>query len=196
MKSQNNKRILSNVVVVVIVLVIFLFLNKRGTTDIIIDDSIEKITITSTAFDDEGAIPDKYTGKGEDISPSLQLSGLSDKAVSIAIIMDDLDIPWNANFTHWVIWNIPIQNTIPEAIPSGKSVSSLGGAVQGVAYGQNEYRGPNPPFGTHRYEYHVFVLDCMVELDNTAGKSELMVEIEDHILQYGSIIGWYPEAPN
>lgn len=165
-----------------------------GSADIVIGDEIERIVITSTAFANLGAIPDRYTGKSEDVSPDLTLSEVSADAKSIAIIMDDLDIPVLPSYTHWAIWNIPPTTAISEAIPSGETVESLGGAVQGMGYGKHQYRGPNPPFGSHRYRFHVFVLDELLPLNATAGKKEMLDTMQGHILQYGAITGWYPRA--
>jgi Raf kinase inhibitor-like YbhB/YbcL family protein len=102
--------------------------------------------------------------------------------------MDDLDFPLGV-FNHWVIWNIPPQTQIPEAIPHGAVVNSLGGAIQGKGYGINQYKGPNPPFGTHRYKFNVYVLDTKINLDSKADKKELLKQMDGHILQYGSITG-------
>lgn len=146
----------------------------------------ENITITSNAFKNGGAIPVKYTGKGEDVSPDLELSNISPQAKSIAIIMDDLSI---GSFNHWVIWNIPPMKKIPEAIPRGVGTGILGGAVQGKGYGINQYKGPNPPSGTHKYKFNVFVLDTLLNLSSNMGKSELLKQMEGHILQYGTITG-------
>lgn len=190
------KRIILLAQLVVIVLAVTIFLNRRGTTDIVVDVSVDRIHVASDAFKDSEAIPDRYTGNGEDVSPPFNLSGLSDTAVSIAIIMDDLDVPWENNYTHWVLWNMPAQDTIPAAIPYGEYVASLEGAIQGVAFGRNRYRGPKPPFGTHRYQYHIFVLDDMLDLQSTAGKVDLLAAMEGHVLQYGSLTGWYPKVPN
>ena len=141
-------------------------------------------------------MPDKYTGHGEDASPALELSELAEDAVSIVIIMDDLDVPWKSNYTHWVIWNIPASTHIPEGISHGDVVHELNGAIQGTAYGQNCYRGPMPPFGTHRYQFHVFALDTSLDLNSSCGKNDLVNAMEGHILQYGAIIGWYPREAN
>jgi len=191
MKTKKRKGIVLLAIVVAATIFIALFINKKGNTDIIMDTSIDNITVTSTAFEEMGIIPARYTADGEDISPDLNLVGLSDQAVSIAIIMDDLDVPWAPNFTHWVIWNIPAQSTIPEAVSHGEIVSSLDDARQGIAYGKHYYRGPNPPFGSHRYQFHVFVLDSMLDLESTAKKADLLRAMEGHILQYGYIIGNY-----
>ncbi|MGL6197299.1 MAG: YbhB/YbcL family Raf kinase inhibitor-like protein [Lachnospiraceae bacterium] len=155
-------------------------------------DNIPQIQVTSNAFEDGGNIPKQYTGFGDDISPELILSSISDDAISIAIVMDDLDIPFIKSYNHWTIWNIPVMEQIPENIPYGAVVESLNGAKQGVGYGKNRYRGPKPPTfirGTHHYVFHVFVLDCMLDLNTASGKKELIKAIDGHVLQYGNITG-------
>jgi phosphatidylethanolamine-binding protein (PEBP) family uncharacterized protein len=81
-----------------------------------------ELKVTSATFFDNEYIPKKYTGFGEDISPEFHLHNLSVKAVSIAIIMDDLDIPFIRALNHWLIWNIPRTDWIPENIPYGSPV--------------------------------------------------------------------------
>lgn len=189
---MKRKRVWIVLVILLLVVIVAInwVLNYRGTTDIKIDNSIERIEVTSTAFNDMELIPIEYTGNGIDISPGFTLINLSDQAISIAIIMDDLDIPISSNYTHWVIWNIPAQVNIPEGISHGET--SYAGATQGIAYGNHRYRGPKPPFGSHRYQFHIFVLDSMLELDSSATKKELLEAMEGHIIQYGTITGWYP----
>ena len=195
MKKKTKRITIAVVVAVLAIAAIFLF-NKRGKTDIIVDDSIPRLNVSSPSFENLGAMPDKHTGRGEDISPALELSGLVDGAASVAIIMDDLDVPWGSNYTHWVVWNIPAIAYIPEGLSHGETIAELNGAIQGTAYGVNCYRGPLPPFGTHRYQFHVFVLDTALDLDASRGKSDLTAAMDGHILQYGTIIGWYPRAAN
>ncbi|MDL2236558.1 YbhB/YbcL family Raf kinase inhibitor-like protein [Christensenellaceae bacterium OttesenSCG-928-K19] len=152
----------------------------------------KNIIVTSTAFENGGIIPVKFTGYGEDVSPGLTLSGLDENAKSIAIVMDDVDHPIKPNFNHWVIWNILPSEKIQEGIPRGKVLETLGGAVQGRAYGKHRYRGPKPPFGwSHRYRYHVYVLDTKLDLDPGTRKDGLLAATEGHIIQYGVLEGRY-----
>ena len=195
-KKRKSKKWIIIIVVVVLLLAIsaaaYFIFNSRGKTDIAVDSSVPRINVTSPAFINLGVIPKKYTGHGEDISPALDLAELDENAVSIAIIMDDLDVPWAANFTHWVIWNIPAITHIPEGIAPGKTVPDLEDAVQGVAYGTNRYRGPKPPFGTHRYLFHIFVLDAKMNLDSSCSKIDLLNAMQGYVLQYGTLTGWFP----
>ena len=151
-----------------------------------------KLTVTSTEFRDGGAIPLRYSARGEDVSPSFSIDNISPCAKSIAIIMDYMSHPIFGIGNHWVIWNIPIQNMIPEGIPHGAFVSTLNGAVQGVGYGRHRYKGPKPPLqSTHTYQFNVYTLDCMLELSSSAKKKELLACMEGHILQRAILSGTF-----
>lgn len=153
-----------------------------------------ELLITSKMFEDGRFMPIECTGFGSDISPDFHLHNLSDKAVSIAIIMDDLDIPFIPAYNHWLIWNIPNTERIPEHIPHGPEVSGLGNARQGIGYGRNRYRGPKQPVfirNSHRYVFYFYALDCFLDLESTAKKRELVKAMAGHILQKGSFMGVY-----
>lgn len=150
-----------------------------------------QLIVTSPAFEEEALIPIQYTGYGEDISPELRLSSLSEEARSLAVIMDDLGHPI-PGYNHWVIWNIPVLQAIPADIPHGAQVAGRGGAVQGRGYGKNRYRGPKPPFNwSHRYQFNVYVLDGLLELPATTRKRDLLAAMQGHILQQGALVGRY-----
>lgn len=149
----------------------------------------QQLIVTSPAFEHEAIIPIQYTGRGEDISPELHLSGISEQAQSLAIIMDDLGHPIPA-YNHWVIWNIPVLEILPKNIPHGASVAELGGAIQGRGYGKHRYRGPKPPFNwSHRYQFNVFVLDCLLDLPSSSRKRHVLAAMQGYILQQGSLVG-------
>ena len=152
---------------------------------------MKELIIKTPAFEHEGLMPEQYTGYGVDMSPELHLSGIDEQAKSIAIIMDDMGHPIPA-YNHWVIWNIPVIQVIPSGIPHGKVVESLSGAIQGRGYGKHRYRGPKPPFNwSHRYQFNVYVLDCILELPATSGKHDLILAIEGHVLQKAVLVGHY-----
>lgn len=152
---------------------------------------MDKLFLTSPAFEDGGLIPVEHTGFGADSSPRLELSGLSEWAVSLAVTLDDMThlIP---AYNHWSIWNLPPQLVIPGSIPQGERVDALGGAVQGRGYGRNRYRGPKPPFHqSHVYRFTLFALDCALVLPSTARKKDLLAAMEGHILQQAVLMGHY-----
>ena len=81
--------------------------------------------VTSSDFKNNGMIPKKHTGFGENLSPGFVLKNIPKDAVSIAIIMEDLDVPFVREFPHWIIWNIPPISEIPQGIPKGKIIVKL-----------------------------------------------------------------------
>lgn len=87
--------------------------------------------IKSRSFENNGMIPKKHTGFGEDKSPEFILNDIPDGAVSLAIIMDDLDVPLKGTFTHWLIWNISKTDIIQEGLPGGKEIEYPFSAIQG-----------------------------------------------------------------
>lgn len=155
---------------------------------------MKKLQLTSKAFRDGEKIPVRYTGRGEDISPELTLHNIHPSAKSIAITMDDLDIPIIGRYNHWIIWNIPVCNTIPEAINFGSQIADPFHAVQGIGYGKHRYRGPKPPKifkRSHRYVFTAYVLDCICQLSFNTKQGELLKAMENHILQQASLCGTF-----
>jgi Raf kinase inhibitor-like YbhB/YbcL family protein len=142
-------------------------------------------------LDADGRFRVEHTGRGADRSPLIELSGLNPDAVSLCVILTDLDHPIFGTMAHWVVWNIPAALTIPAAIPVG-AIDPATGIVQGRAYGWHRYRGPKPPRGTtHRYELAVYALGRRLAQTPKLGKRRLLKLIAPHVLQAGSIIGSY-----
>ncbi len=102
--------------------------------------------IISSSFKNKGVIPKRNSGLGENYSPEIKIKNISPDAVSIAVTLDDLDIAFIGTFNHWLIWNLPVLNTIPENIPCGSVVPQLGNAQQGLGFGKHMYAGPKPLF--------------------------------------------------
>ena len=83
------------------------------------------LTIKSSAFAPNGAIPIKYTCEAEDVSPALEWSGVPAGAKSLALIVDDPDAPDPAApkmvYVHWVLYDIPPSATgLAEGMTSGR----------------------------------------------------------------------------
>ena len=153
---------------------------------------MNNLDVVCTAFKNNGEMPKKHTGRGEDVSTGFRLENIPENTMTVAVIMDDLDVPMTKEFCHWLLWNIPKTDVIPENVPHGATVESLGGAVQGTAYGVNRYSGPKIPFfmrKPHRYIFRFYALDCLVDLDGSAKKPALLKAMQGHILAQGEITG-------
>jgi len=175
--------------VLLVVMPILLFCSCRRSEQPVGGKKME-IKVTSTAFDDGGLIPPKYTCDGADISPPLQWEAVPEGAKSIALICDDPDAPVGT-WVHWVLFNLPAETReLAENIPPDRTLPN--GAKQGTSdFGRIGYGGPCPPSGTHRYFFKIYALDTQIDLADGADKSQLLRAMEAHILAQGQLIGKY-----
>lgn len=150
------------------------------------------LVIKSPAFEEDGWIPQEYTGYGEDKSPELWIENVSEEAKSFIITLDDASHPLFPNYNHWVAWNVEVVNKIPEGLPQGAEIDTPIAMRQGVAYGKHKYRGPKPPFNwNHTYVFTVYALDVMLELSESATKEQVLLQMQGHVLQKGTLSGKY-----
>ncbi|MBA7619776.1 hypothetical protein ES703_27117 [subsurface metagenome] len=65
--------------------------------------------LKSSAFENNGVIPKKYTIDGDKVSPPLVWSDLTPETKSYALLMEDLDVPeaMGGVFIHWMVYDIP-----------------------------------------------------------------------------------------
>jgi hypothetical protein len=151
-------------------------------------DKNHKLLLKSSAFEQNGSIPEKYTCKGTNISPPLQWHKPPEGTKSLALIVDDPDAPLGI-WVHWVIYDIPphIQK-LSEGIPPQEILSN--GARQGINdFPTIGYRGPCPPWGEHRYFFKLYALDILTNLPAGATKRALLDAMRGHILAEGQLIG-------
>lgn len=153
---------------------------------------MSSLTLTSPAFAEGGRIPVEHTPLGADRSPELRLSGVDPRAASLVVTLDDASHPLFPNYNHWVIWNVPVADVVPAAVPPGECVASLGGAVQGRAYGRHRYKGPKPPFRSeHVYTFTVYAIDCLVDVPPSGRRADVLQAIEGHVLQTATLSGTF-----
>jgi Raf kinase inhibitor-like YbhB/YbcL family protein len=150
-----------------------------------------KNLIVNLGFDQ---FPKEYTCDGMNVSPRIEISGLSamSNVTSAAMIMEDPDAP-NGTFTHWVIWNLPIVNVIPGNIPNVANVTTPIKATQGAnGIGKVGYIGPCPPPGKpHRYFLRVYGLDRELDLMPGSNRSALENAMKGHIVLQGEAMATY-----
>ena len=142
----------------------------------------KSLVIRSSAFENNMAIPSKYTADGDNINPPLTIENLPNNTQSLALTIEDPDSP-SGSFIHWVMWNIPPSNEIQEHSAPG---------VEGLnSDRKNIYTGPDPGSGTHRYIFKVYALDSKLDLPANSTKEDLEAAMQGHILARGELIGTY-----
>ena len=142
--------------------------------------------LTSSSFEPGAGIPRRFTCDGLDISPPLELQDIPDGTVSLVLVMDDPDAP-GGTWDHWVAYDIPVSDVIEEA------VGKLGVAGRN-SWGRQDYGGPCPPRGTHRYVFAVYALDTTLGLPTGAEKAKVLEAIEGHVLAEAHLMGRYARS--
>ena len=145
--------------------------------------------LTSSAFTEGGKIPSKYTCEGLNINPELNFSNVPLHAKTLALILDDPDVPEYVRkermFDHWVVFNIPPRTTrIPEnSQPAGVPGKNTSGGLN--------YTGPCPPDREHRYFFKLYALDKELDLPKGSTKSEVEKAMKGHVLSEAQLMGRY-----
>lgn len=138
--------------------------------------------ISSNAFDQGGLIPAKYTCEGQDINPQLDIADVPEGTQSLALIVDDPDAPMGV-WVHWVVYDIPVVERIEE-----NSVPGMQGTND---FKRQEYGGPCPPSGTHRYYFKLYALDRKLDLQPGIIKDDLLRIIAPYVLGEAELMGRY-----
>ncbi|MEA1867629.1 MAG: YbhB/YbcL family Raf kinase inhibitor-like protein [Thermodesulfobacteriota bacterium] len=138
-----------------------------------------------SVFEDNGFMPAKYTCDAGDNNPEFVIEDVPEKTKSFAMTMEDRDSPIRA-MVHWIIFNIPAdireikENNVPQRSIHGTN-----------DFGKQCYKGPCPDSAIHRYEFKLFALDRVLEVDERTKKAELANLIKGRTLAEAVLTGLY-----
>ena len=142
------------------------------------------MNISSPDFADGAKIPKACARLSGNRRPTLRIAGVPANAKSLAIICHDPDAPGRDGFYHWTVWNLPADT----ATITGDSLPTS--AVEGITnWGCPGWNGPQPPFGTHRYQFYVYALDTTLDLSADTKPKELITTITPHIIDQAILTG-------
>jgi Raf kinase inhibitor-like YbhB/YbcL family protein len=155
-----------------------------------------RLTLITTAFEDGGIIPNRYTAaaEGQTVSPKLAWSNVPDGTVSFALILHDPDTSLDkttSEVLHWMIFNIPgTARELPEGVPAQAQLPD--GSIQAVNRGGKiGYLGMGAaavgPY--HHYTFELFALDTKLSLGPDATQADVMKAMDGHILMKGVLVG-------
>ena len=158
------------------------------------------LSLKIASFTDGGDFPAKYgcdVAQGAPmISPAMQWTNTPKAAVTLVMIMHDLDTAPQKGLidvTHWTIFNIPATATsLPEGVLPDTAVGD--GGMQGKnVRGANGYQGPCPPKGgsIHHYVFELYALDTKLDLPAGAPRADLLKAMDGHILGKSSYVGMF-----
>jgi len=155
-----------------------------------------RLTLTTTAFEDGGIIPNRYTmaADGVPVSPKLTWTNVPDGTVSFALILHDPDtslMKRTDQVLHWMIFNIPgTSRELNEGVPAQAQLPD--GSIQAL----NQSRkigylgmGAAAPGPYHHYTFELFALDTKLNLGPDATQADVLKAMEGHILMKGVLVG-------
>src|SRR5258708_14682155 len=126
------------------------------------------LIMTTTAWEDGGVIPDKYTmaAGANAVSPKLDWSQVPPGTQSFVLLMHDpepvLAKGSKMDITHWLIWNIPGTST---GLAEGVAQGELADGSRQVSLRSNAYMGPGAgPGPYHHYTFELYALDTKLEV--------------------------------
>lgn len=154
------------------------------------------LSIKSSAFVHNASIPATYTCDADNTNPPLTISGIPEGTVSVALIMEDPDVPKEVKpdgmFDHWIVYSIPVlagQTSVEIPQASTGLLSGLNGR------GEEGYRGPCPPPEyeptEHRYFFKAYALSTELSFLAPPTKKEVETAMSGYILASGELIGTY-----
>lgn len=150
--------------------------------------------ISSPAFAENQNIPERYTCDGKSLSIPLNFSGVPDTAKSLALIMDDPDVPTTSIpsglFVHWVVFNMPATTTALTENQTPPGIVGNNGSSKAA------FAGPCPPDRQHRYFFKLYALDAMLNLPAGSTKDQLETAMQGHIVSQAQLIGLYNKKGN
>ena len=155
------------------------------------------LTLKSSAFLHNGAIPRRYPCQGEDVSVPLAWSGAPPATKSFVLIVDDPDAPDpkapRMTWVHWVLYNLPpTAMALQEVI---RTVELPKATLEGLNdWKRTGYGGPCPPIGRHRYFHKLYALDTLLTAMESPTKADLEQAMKGHVLEKAELIGTYQKS--
>lgn len=145
---------------------------------------LDKLAISSPDIAPLSAISARHAGDGDNQAPTLNISGVPEGTVELAVIMHDPDAPLPNGFTHWTLYGIAPQTT--EITPDGAP-----GRVGPNGIGQAAYTGCEPPFGHGQHHYYFWVYALRAPVTGTPTREEFLSKHAGDIIEQARFVGTY-----
>ncbi len=134
--------------------------------------------ITSNSFQpnkkNQLQIPAKFTCDSENINPHLVWTNFPANTASFALMIDDPDAPAGI-WCHVLIYNIPANVS---EIAEG-ALTNMQWNLGYNSWNKREYGGPCPPSGVHRYVFHIYAFDRMLDESRKWDRMSFLRYIQD-----------------
>ncbi len=152
---------------------------------LIVANGVVAMNLTSSAFTNNGQIPERYTCHDQDITPPLQWSDVPQQTKSLALMLSDPDAP-SGTWEHWLIFNLSKDSS---GLPENLKKLPDGAEIGLNSWGKMQYNGPCPPSGEHRYVFRLYALDTLLNLPGKIKRQEFEAAIKGHVLATAELLG-------
>lgn len=150
--------------------------------------------IFSNAFVEGGEIPAIYTCEGKNMSPPLEWQDVPIDAKSLVLIVEDPDAPDPADpkivWVHWVLYNMD-----PRSMGLSENISDQSlprGTLKGTTnWNKQQYGGPCPPIGRHRYFHKLYALNSVLPDLKNPTADQLKSAMQGQVIAEAVLIGTY-----
>ena len=164
---------------------------------------IAVMTLTSSAWNDGGQIPAKYTQAGDQVSPPLAWSNVPDNIASFVLIVHDVDSAIGAgadDILHWMLWNIPgATRSLAEGV---QQAPQLADGTRQISASGPYFRGPGAAAAgpAHHYVFELFALDGTIEVPPVGAsppqtRAAVMTAMAGHVRGKGVLVGLFRRTP-
>jgi len=145
--------------------------------------NLKDLAITSPDIAHLERIADDHAGLKGNRVPRLEVTGVPEGTVELALIMHDPDAPMPHGFTHWVVYGIEPGEKVEITETTGRTAPNSDGKA--------EYVGPYPPagHGQHHYYFWVYALNRKVEGEPT--REEFLRDYADAVIEQARFVGTY-----
>ena len=140
------------------------------------------LRLTSTAFKNNATIPERYTCRGDNVSPPLRWTAPPKGTKGFALELHDPDAPLAGGFTHWLGWGI-------RASARGLPIDTAAPVEGANGAGEPAYTGPCPPSGVHRYVFTLFALKTPLTLRSGADRAAFRAALKGKVLAQARLVG-------
>ncbi|MGP4112273.1 YbhB/YbcL family Raf kinase inhibitor-like protein [Streptomyces sp. 4N509B] len=150
--------------------------------------NIKDLAVRAREFGPGERIPDRLAADHGNAVPGIEISGVPEGTVELALIVHDPDAPLPNGFTHWVVYGIE---------PTGTTANVMAGAAgsghrEGPnSLGEKAWSGPQPPpgHGVHHYYFWAYALDAPVSGEPT--REEFLAAYGEHVIEQNRLVGTY-----
>jgi Raf kinase inhibitor-like YbhB/YbcL family protein len=149
--------------------------------------NIKDLTVRARDFGPGERIPDRHAANHGNVVPEIEITGVPEGTVELALIVHDPDAPLPHGFTHWVVYGIEPTGTTATVSPE-----TAGSFRQGPnSLGDKGWSGPQPPAGHGPHHYYLWAYALGIAVSGEPAREAFLAEYGEHVIEQNRLVGTY-----